>query len=185
MKELRTLVDAHYTTVTERTAFACIGIKGGRWGAPGGSIKNPGTADEEHVFFSRDAVPVAANDVIRLITPGGGGWGDPLERDIDAVRMDVVRRLVSHGSAERDYGVVMDPDTFEVDVAATERRRREAAEQRGPTKLIDRGPYAESLVRQGLIEVSDPDLECTRCADDDVLEHYWKDLYKYGNRPAP
>lgn len=183
VKELRTLVDGHYTTVTERTAFACIGIKGGRWGAPGGSIKNPDTAAEEHVFYSRDAVPVASNDLIRLITPGGGGWGDPLERDIEAVRMDVVRRLVSHGSAERDYGVVMDPVTFEVDVSATAARRRDIAEERGPTCLIDRGPYAETLIKQGLLEVSDPHLECTRCADDAALEHYWKDLYKYTARP--
>ena len=180
VKELRTLVDGHYTTVTERTAFACIGIKGGRWGAPGGSTKNPGTAQEEHVFYSRDAVPVVANDVIRLVTPGGGGWGDPLERDIEAVRMDVVRRLVSHGSAECEYGVVMDSNTHSVDESATTELRRDLAERRGPTKLIDRGPYAESLIKQGLLEVSDPELECTSCADDKVLEHYWKDMYKYG-----
>ncbi|MDA0822001.1 MAG: hydantoinase B/oxoprolinase family protein [Proteobacteria bacterium] len=179
VKELRTLVDAHYTTVTERTAFACIGIKGGRWGAPGGSVKNPGTPSEEHVFYSRDAVPVVANDLIRLVTPGGGGWGDPLERDIEAVRMDVVRRLVSHGAAASEYGVMMDPDSFEVDEIATENRRREIAERRGPTKLIDRGPYAETLIKQGLLEVSDSELECTNCADDKVLEHYWKDMYKY------
>lgn len=184
VKELRTLVDGHYTTVTERTAFACIGIKGGRWGAPGGSIKNPGTPEEEHVFYSRDAVPVKANDLIRLITPGGGGWGDPLERDLEAIRMDVVRQLVSHGSVEREYGVVMDAETFEVDLSATERLRREIAERRGPTKLIDRGPYAETLIRKGLLEVSDPDLECTSCADDEVLEHYWKDLYKYTAKPV-
>ncbi|MDP6182544.1 MAG: hydantoinase B/oxoprolinase family protein, partial [Gammaproteobacteria bacterium] len=179
VKELRTLVDGHYTTVTERTAFACVGIKGGRWGAPGGSVKNPDTATEEHVFYARDAVPVVANDLIRLVTPGGGGWGDPLERDIELVRMDVVRRLVSHGSAEREYGVVMDDQTFEVDVSATEKRRRDLAEQRGPTKLIDRGPYAETLIKKGLLEVSDPHLECTSCADDKVLDHYWKDMYKY------
>ena len=184
VKELRTLVDGQYTTVTERTAFACIGIKGGRWGAPGGSIKNPGSADEEHVFYSRDAVPVKANDLVRLVTPGGGGWGDPLERDIEAVRMDVVRRLVSHGSAEREYGVVMDPDSFEVDQSATKKLRSQIAKRRGPTKLIDRGPYAETLIKRGLLEVSDPELECTSCADDKVLEHYWKDLYKYTAGPT-
>ncbi|NNL85432.1 MAG: hydantoinase B/oxoprolinase family protein, partial [Myxococcales bacterium] len=183
VKELVTLVDGHYTTVTERTAFACVGIKGGRWGAPGASVKNPGTPEEEHVFFSRDAVPVKAEDRIRLVTPGGGGWGDPLERELEAVRMDVIRKLVSHESAERDYGVVMDPESHEIDLSATERRRRELADERGPTKLIDRGPYAETLIKKGLIEVSDPDLECTRCADDAVLDHYWRDLYKYGGRP--
>lgn len=183
VKELRTLVDGHYTTVTERTAFACVGIKGGRWGAPGASVKNPETPEEESVFFSRDAVPVKADDRIRLITPGGGGWGDPLERDLDAVRMDVVRKLVSHESAGRDYGVVMDPTSHEVDPGATAKRRAEIAAERGPIKLIDRGPYAETLIKKGLIEVSDPELECTRCADESVLDHYWRDLYKYGNEP--
>ena len=184
VKELRTLVDGHYTTVTERTAFACIGIKGGRWGAPGGSTKNPGSPEEENVFYSRDAIPVKANDLVRLTTPGGGGWGDPLERDIEAVRMDVVRRLVSHGSAEREYGVVMDPVSFEVDKKATKNLRVEIADRRGPTTLIDRGPYAETLIKKGLLAVSDPELECTRCADDKVLEHYWKDLYKYTDKPT-
>ncbi len=46
--------------------------------------------------------------------------------------------------------------------------------------MIDRGPYAETLIKKGLIEVSDPHLECDRCADESVLEHYWRDLYKYG-----
>ena len=183
IKELRTLVDGHYTNVTERTAFACVGINGGRWGAPGSSIRNPGTDAEEHVFFSRDAVPVKANDLIRLSTPGGGGWGDPLERDIELARMDVIRRLVSIGSAEKHYGIVMDPDNYEVDVTATEKLRKEVAEERGPIKLIDRGPYAETLIKKGLIEVSDPELECTRCADDAVLDHYWKNLYKYTADP--
>ena len=183
VKELRTLVDGHYLTVTERTAFACIGIKGGRSGAPGASVKNPGTPEEESVFFSRDAVPVKAGDVIRLVTPGGGGWGDPLEREPRAVHLDVVRRLVSLESALCDYGVVMDPRSFEVDPGATEAKRRELREARGPTKLIDRGPYAETLIAKGLIEVSDPDLECTRCADEAVLDQYWKNLYKYTPRP--
>ncbi|MSR15526.1 MAG: hydantoinase B/oxoprolinase family protein [Gammaproteobacteria bacterium] len=179
VKELRTLVDGHYTTVTERTAFACVGINGGRWGAPGASVKNPGTPEAENVYFSRDAVPVKAGDLIRLVTPGGGGWGDPLERDIADVRMDVVRRLVSAGSAERDYGVVIDATTFEVNLAATAKLRLRLAHERGPVKLIDRGPYAETLIKKGLITVADPELECTRCADDAVLETYWKDLYKY------
>ena len=54
----------------------------------------------------------------------------------------------------------------------------------GPVKLIDRGPYAETLIKKGLLDVSDPELECLDCADDAVLDHYWKDLYKYTPRPA-
>jgi len=183
VKELRVLVDGHYLTVTERTAFACSGINGGKWGAPGYSVKNPGTAEEEYVYFSRDAVPVKAGDLVRLVTPGGGGWGDPLERDVEAVQLDVVRGLVSCESAERDYGVIMHPVSHEIDKTATERLRRQVAEERGPSKLIDRGPYAETLIKKGLITVADPEVECLRCADERVLEQYWKDLYKYTVRP--
>ena len=182
-KEIRTLVDGYYLTVTERTAFACTGIKGGKWGAPSSSIKNPGAPEEEAVYFSRDAIPVKAGDIIRLTTPGGGGWGDPLERDIDAVRMDVVRKLVSPERAERDYGVVLDPGTHAVNQSATAQLRNRLAEERGPVKLIDRGPYAETLIKKGLLDVSDPELECLDCADDAVLDRYWKDLYKYTPRP--
>ncbi len=87
-------------------------------------------------------------------------------------------------SAERDYGVVMDPISYKVDRSASEKVRRRRAEERGPVKLIDRGPYAETLIAKGLIEVSDPELECLRCADERVLEQYWKDLYKYTPRPG-
>lgn len=184
VKEIRSLVDGHYTTVTERTAFASIGIKGGLSGQPGGSIKNPETETEEHVFFSRDAVPVKANDLIRLVTPGGGGWGDPLERDIEAVRLDVVRKLVSFESAERDYGVIIDRESFEVDEPATDSLRETIANKRGPVKLINRGPYAQTLIRKGILNVSDPEMENMDLADDKVLEHYWKDLYKYTAKPG-
>ncbi|MEC9248905.1 MAG: hypothetical protein VX986_07780, partial [Pseudomonadota bacterium] len=150
--------------------------------APGGSIKNPGTPDEEHVFFSRDAVPVKCGDLIRLVTPGGGGWGDPLERDVKAVQLDVVRKLVSLKSAESDYGVVMDTENFEIDEAKTKALRLKISNQRGPVKLIDRGAYAQTLIKQGKISVSEPELESDDLANDAVLEHYWKDLYKYSDR---
>jgi N-methylhydantoinase B len=183
IKELKILVDGFYLTVTERTAFGCIGIKGGKPGSSGYSVKNPDTAEEEHVYFSRDNVPVKAGQVVRLVTPGGGGWGDPLEREVDAVRLDVVRQLVSAESARKDYGVVIDPVSFEVDSGATAALRSRLASERGPVKLIDRGPYAETLIRKGLISVSDPDMECLRCADDKILDRYWKDLYKYTVKP--
>jgi N-methylhydantoinase B len=120
---------------------------------------------------------------VRLATPGGGGWGDPLEREIEEVRIDVVRRLVSVQSARDDYGVAIDPVSFVVDAKETERLRRRIAADRGAVKLIDRGAYAETLIQKGLITVSDMDLECMRCADDSVLDRYWKDLYKYTVRP--
>ena len=58
------------------------------------------------------------------------------------------------------------------------------AKARGPVKLIDRGPYAETLIKKGLLTISDQEMECLDCANDEVLDHYWKDLYKYTTRPA-
>jgi len=54
---------------------------------------------------------------------GGGGVGNPKERDIDRVVRDVKDGLVSIESAEEDYGVVIDPKTFKVDLKATENIR--------------------------------------------------------------
>jgi N-methylhydantoinase B len=55
---------------------------------------------------------------------GGGAVGDPFVRDVERVRTDVVERKVSVEAALVEYGVVLDPDTFEVDEAATAGLRR-------------------------------------------------------------
>lgn len=63
-----------------------------------------------------------ASDVYSVIWTGGGGFGDPLERDPEKVRMDVVENLaVSREAAEVVYGVVLSGE--QLDVAATARRR--------------------------------------------------------------
>jgi N-methylhydantoinase B len=54
---------------------------------------------------------------------GGAGVGNPLERDIEAVREDVRDGLVSVESARDDYGVVIDPQTLEVDESETNKLR--------------------------------------------------------------
>ena len=62
--------------------------------------------------------------------------------------------------------------------------RKTTAIKRGPVKLINRGPYAQTLIRNGALDVSDPEMENMELADDKVLEHYWKDLYKYTAKPS-
>ena len=58
---------------------------------------------------------------------GGAGVGSPLERPAELVQEDVRDEVVSVESARDDYGVVIDPVTFELDVAATEKLRKELA----------------------------------------------------------
>ncbi len=162
LKDVEILVDGHFLTVSYRTIFSCFGVNGGQAGRSGGALINPATPQEQHVLYKREAVPVKAGDIVRILTPGGGGWGDPLARVTDKVRMDVVRGLVSVESARQDYGVVLNTvsdknRSFEVDEDATRALRDQLRGARPPLKMINRGEYAESLIRAGRITVSDFD----------------------------
>jgi N-methylhydantoinase B len=55
-------------------------------------------------------VPLQAGDQVRVITSGGGGYGDPLRRDPQAVARDVRLGYVSAAAARETYGVVLDAD---------------------------------------------------------------------------
>jgi N-methylhydantoinase B len=68
--------------------------------------------------------PVEPGDVLTMFTSGGGGYGDPFQRDPELVARDVRQKLVSVESAARDYGVIVNPVTGTVDSGATARLRR-------------------------------------------------------------
>ena len=76
------------------------------------------------------AFPLQTGDILRISTQGGGGYGDPLERDPSRVREDVLNEKVSLEQAEAAYGVVLDPQTLEVDMKATRLQRAQLAAQR-------------------------------------------------------
>lgn len=71
------------------------------------------------------AHPLPRGRVIVCYQSAGGGYGNPLDRDVELVRRDVWNELVSLEFARLAYGVVIDPDTLEVDVEATDRLRAE------------------------------------------------------------
>jgi len=58
-------------------------------------------------------------DIYDIKEAGGGGYGNPYERDVDTVLDDVLDELVSIESAKKEYGVVIDPDTMQVDMEET------------------------------------------------------------------
>ena len=99
--------------------------------------------------------PTPANSEVIVRQLGGGGWGDPLERDPEAVRADVLDQYVSIGAAKRDYGVVL-KDDLALDAAATEALRREmkakangngagVAENRGGVTFTDLTKFATGV----------------------------------------
>jgi N-methylhydantoinase B len=82
---------------------------------PDGSVENP----DVHKF-----VTLNNGDVYDIKMAGGGGYGNPFERDITKVHNDVLDELVSIRSAREDYGVVIDPASLTVDMAATQALRK-------------------------------------------------------------
>jgi N-methylhydantoinase B len=82
-------------------------------------LKTPADEDFRSVDVVLHEVPAGSRAALR--TSGGGGWGNPLERDPAAVLRDVVEGLLSVAAAERDYGVVIADGRLDAD--ATARRR--------------------------------------------------------------
>lgn len=64
-----------------------------------------------------------AGDAVRMVTCTGGGYGDPLLRDPEKVAWDVKNEYITLAQAEEDYGVIVDPETFQVK-GLTEKRDR-------------------------------------------------------------
>jgi N-methylhydantoinase B len=99
------------------------------WGFDGGKagLRNYAlikSKDEgEYEILKTSGVQLAEGDRVNVIAGGGGGYGDPLERDIEEVRWDVINGYVSLERAQQDYGVILFPDTFEIDMKATKQLR--------------------------------------------------------------
>jgi N-methylhydantoinase B len=98
------------------------GIFGGKEGLRNYALVHSKYAGDFEVL-KNPAVPLDANDSVDVVAGGGGGYGDPLERDPAAVREDVLEGYVSPDRAKSDYCVVFVPGTFDIDVEATRNLR--------------------------------------------------------------
>ncbi len=143
-KHIRMLRDAHFMSIADRSILACWGVRGGRAGRPFQVTIDPGGPAEREVDALADAEPVAAGEVVRIRTTGGGGWGDPLTRPYDEVRRDVLWGKVSPDAARADYGVVVTGPSQDagprVDEAASDALRAQLRAARGAQPFFDRGP---------------------------------------------
>jgi N-methylhydantoinase B len=101
-----------------------------------------------------DHVKVAEGDALHYITWGGGGWGDPLERDPGLVAREVDRGLVTADGARR-YGVVL-TDGSAIDEAATAALRERMRADRGAVEVFDFGASIDELRARSLEETGLP-----------------------------
>lgn len=150
-KHYRMLVDCRTIVTADRVRLGCYGVKGGKAGQPFCvTVDAEGAARDLGGLVDGD--PVLKGQVVRVVTTGGGGWGDPLDREVELVQRDLIEGRVSPDSALRDYGVVFvagdDPDEPQVDMAATDRTRMDLRSKRtAALPMIDRGEGYEKMLR--------------------------------------
>jgi len=134
-----TLREAENTVLSyicDRERAIVWGIKGGLPSIPHGLwVKRAGSDEKEWLGTIFSDVEINSGDMFSRPTAGGGGLGDPLERDPAAVMRDVEDDYVSLERAEMDYGVVLkvidlDLAEYEVDIGATKAARRGIAKAR-------------------------------------------------------
>jgi len=101
----------------DRTLFQPWGVLGGRPGASGTFTLNAGT-DRARDLGNTDALHLAQGDTLRIVSPSGGGRGDPMTRDPALVLRDVQAGLVTIAGARRDYGVAVADGAVDADATA-------------------------------------------------------------------
>ena len=88
--------------IVDRTKYAAPGLRKGKPGAIGEFILDNGERPNP-----KQQTQFKTHQSVHLNTPGGGGYGDPLLRDPELVRQDVIEGYIALENAKEDYGVVI------------------------------------------------------------------------------
>ena len=180
-REIRVLgEEGSYSVLSDRAAIPPFGVAGGGSSHPYRvAVRRNGA---ENVFPTPGKVtghPVRRDDVVIMESAGGGGYGDPLGRDPEAVRADVLAGFVSAERAREGYGVVLD-ESGEVDEAATTAARESSRSTRH--RLAVRADETDSYTgvrgRRRTVRLAPASAERLGVADDDLVE-------LLGAHPAP
>lgn len=113
VRRYRIGADCELNAAFERTSCPPYGLFGGQSAAVGAVTIEPPGAAAVHLTKA-DSLPVLKDSIVTFHTAGGGGYGDPFERQVDEVQRDVALGYVSLAAARRDYGVAIDPVSFAV-----------------------------------------------------------------------
>ena len=159
LKEFRVLRDSSFLCVADRAILSCWGLRGGKAGAVFRVTVDPGGTDERVLPGLVDDEPIPAGTLVRVETTGGGGWGDPLEREPELVALDALQGKISARAAREEYGVVLAgaggapppsgapraDGSPRVDAGATRALRDRLRAARGRRPFFDRGPGYRAL----------------------------------------
>ena len=90
------------SSIADRTKYPALGLLGGQAGAAGEVALGDGTQ-----LHAKSLVDLGAGDTVHVNLPGGGGYGDPLQRDAQRVLWDVIEGYITPEEAEKKYGVAV------------------------------------------------------------------------------
>jgi N-methylhydantoinase B len=90
------------SSIADRTEYAAPGLLGGQAGATGAVSLENGAR-----LHAKALMDLKASDVVHVDLPGGGGYGDPLKRDTEKVRWDVIEGYITPEESEQKYGVAV------------------------------------------------------------------------------
>lgn len=160
----------------ERFTFRPWGVAGGLPGEKMELILNEGTSGERRLG-KLDVLPLDRGDTITFRSPGGGGWGNPLLRDADAVVADIRAGLVGVASAEREYGVIVgfdDDGAPRLDTTGTDRLRSARLQHTAATRdRHTRGEDTDVTAAGSLVFSFGPERE----AWNEVFSETWYDRF--------
>jgi N-methylhydantoinase B len=131
--------DCLVSVLGDRVDHVPFGVAGGMSAAPNEVKYRSGNEEFVPPLRSKyEKQPLKAGDLVMNSSPGGGGFGDPLQRALESVELDLNLGYISRQTAERDYGAVIaeqktvgEQTRYRLDIAASEARRNGAAKNQG------------------------------------------------------
>ena len=111
---------------SDKRKFPPHGLFGGKEGEPSMSILKSGKDESIIPTLTTQPLYLKQNDLFQHVMAGGGGYGDPLEREPNLVLKDVIEEKISLNNASENYGVVIiknSKNKFSIDIDATNKLR--------------------------------------------------------------
>ena len=99
-----------------------FGLQGGEEGDPSSNVLSSPDG-ESKLLPVLGMSPMNRDEVIEHAFAGGGGWGDPLDRDMESIQNDLLDEKITVAGAENDYKVIADPESLLIDESATRELR--------------------------------------------------------------
>ncbi len=135
------LEDATLGVRIDNCKFPAFGISGGKSGGSGKIIVNPDSNNSRILRTISDNNKLKYGDLVRIVTPGGGGWGEPYQRPPEDVFNDFKNGIISYKSCLKDYGVILTKDKKLVDLKKTINNRKKIKKTK---KMFHRKNYYDA-----------------------------------------